>query len=281
MQKPGDVVGGKYRLLQELGRGGFGLTFLAEDLNLKRNVVVKVPNKAMRNEEIYDKFLRRFKREGESLAKLKHLHVVRVIEFFEETQEDKQTPCLVMEYVEGQTLQDWVSKKGKLSPDQAVEQFRALAQALHYVHQRELIHCDIKPENLIRSPTGELILIDFGSTKLLTEHSTTVTTALTKGYAPYEAGLEGYQAAPTLDVYSLAATLYFAVTGQKPVGAMERKLVAANLTAPQALVANLPSWLNQAILKGMALEPQDRPTSMQTWLGELHPPPQPPLSASP
>ena len=71
MQKPGDVVGGKYRLLQELGKGGFGLTFLAEDLNLKRNVVVKVPNKAMRNEEIYDKFLRRFKREGESLAKLK------------------------------------------------------------------------------------------------------------------------------------------------------------------------------------------------------------------
>lgn len=271
MQQPGDMIGGKYKLLQELGRGGFGLTYLAEDLNLLRQVVVKVPNKAMRNEEIYKKFLARFRREGQALARVRHPHVVRVMEFFEEN----QTPCIVMEYVEGHTLQTWVSQNGKLSPETAVQQFRGLAQALCHVHQAELIHCDIKPENLIRTPNGELVLIDFGSTKLLTEHSTTVTTAISKGYAAYEAGLEGYKASPTLDVYSLAATLYFAVTGQKPVGAMERKLVAATLTPPQDLVQNCPDWLNQAILKGMALEPRDRPASMQIWVGSLYPPQQP------
>jgi serine/threonine-protein kinase len=265
------MIGGKYKLLQELGRGGFGLTYLAEDLNLLRQVVVKVPNKAMRNEEIYKKFLARFRREGQALARVRHPHVVRVMEFFEEN----QTPCIVMEYVEGHTLQTWVSQNGKLSPETAVQQFRGLAQALCHVHQAELIHCDIKPENLIRTPNGELVLIDFGSTKLLTEHSTTVTTAISKGYAAYEAGLEGYKASPTLDVYSLAATLYFAVTGQKPVGAMERKLVAATLTPPQDLVQNCPDWLNQAILKGMALEPRDRPASMQIWVGSLYPPQQP------
>ena len=86
-----------YQILRQLGHGGFGLTFLAQDLSLNRQVVIKAPNRALERDQDYDKFTRRFRREGEALAKITHPHVVQVIELFQE----EKIPCLVLAYIEG------------------------------------------------------------------------------------------------------------------------------------------------------------------------------------
>ena len=257
---------GKYHIIQQIGGGRFGLTYLAKDMRLQRQVVIKAPNLAFQRDQDYEPFIRRFQREGEVLAKISHPNVVRVIELFKEA----GMPCLVMEYVEGETLNECIRRTGKLSEEEAVRYFRQLATALHTVHQFGLIHCDIHPSNIMLQPGAEPILIDFGSTKSLLPMTYTVTTTVNQNYTPYEQGNDEPKA--TLDVYGLAATLYFAVTGQKPQPAMHRKMYGDTLKPPKVHRPGLSKWLNQAILSGMALEAPKRTPSMQAWLGLLHPP---------
>jgi serine/threonine-protein kinase len=252
-----------------LGGGGFGLTFLAQDLSLNRKLVIKTPNRQLQRDQNYDKFVRRFRREGEALAKISHPNVVTVIELFYED----QTPCLVMAYIEGETLNDCIRNHGALTQEEAVEQFRKLALALQRLHAAGVIHCDVHPWNIIlRQEDREPILIDFGSAKILQPNTYTVTTAANESYAPYEQRRQGVEPHPNWDVYGLAATLYFAVTGHKPQPSIDRKLYGYELIAPQQHRSDLSSWLNQAILQGMALEPENRIASMPSLLGALHPP---------
>ena len=107
---------------------------------------------------------------------------------------------------------------------------------------------------------------------MLQPNTYTVTTTVNEGYAPYEQRRKDADPNPKWDIYGLAATLYFAVTGQKPETSVDRKLYGDALIAPQKHRSDLSSWLNQAILQGMDLEPDNRPASMQIWLGALHPP---------
>ena len=145
--------------------------------------------------------------------------------------------------------------------------------ALQTLHQAGLIHCDVHPGNImLRQGDREPILIDFGSAKLLQPNTYTVTTTVNEGYAPYEQRRKDAEPNAKWDVYGLTATLYFAVTGQKPQTSVDRKLYGDALIAPQKHRSDLSSWLNQAILQGMDLEPDNRPASMQIWLGALHPP---------
>ena len=264
---------GKYRIIRELGRGGFGLTYLAEDWILNRPVVIKAPNRQFQADQEYKKFIRRFQREGQVLAKISHFNVVQVIDFFQEA----GVPCLVMAYVDGETLYERIRNQGPLSENEAVEIFRKLATALQTVHQAGLIHCDIHPGNImLRRQSGEPVLIDLGSAKSLQPATFTVTTTVNQNFTPYEQGRQGRKRQPTLDIYALAATLYFAITGEKPEEANNRIIDVAQkkidpLKSPQEYQPGLSDWLNQAILQGMALEAGDRPQSMQKWLGFLHP----------
>jgi predicted Ser/Thr protein kinase len=257
---------GKYQVIQQIGGGGFGLTYLVQDQRLQRKVVIKAPNRIFQQEQDYEKFIRRFKREGQVLAKINHPNVVRVIEFFEEA----GMPCLVMEYVEGETLNQCIRRIGYLPESYAVQYFRQLAMALQTVHQAGLIHCDVHPGNIMLQQGTEPVLIDFGSSKSLLPMTYTVTTTINESFTPYEQRKGDPQ--PAWDVYGLAATLYFAVTGQKPPAAMDRKFYGDNLNPPQAYRPELSDWLNQAILMGMTLEAEKRSPSIQAWLGLLHPP---------
>jgi serine/threonine protein kinase len=258
---------GKYQIIRQLGGGGFGLTYLAEDPSLRRQVVIKTPNRIFQRDQEYERFVRRFKREGQALARISHPNVVRVVEYFEE----QGMPCLVMAYVQGETLNQVIRRRGQLPEGEAVQCFRQLATALQFVHQEGLIHCDVHPGNIMLRQAGDPVLIDFGSAKTLHPSTQTVTTT-TNDFAPYEQGQPDGKPQPTLDIYGLAATLYFAVTGSKPQSAMSRKLYGDTLKTPKQHRAALSTWLNQAILKGMALEAQDRPTSMHVWLNLLQPP---------
>ncbi|MBE9033049.1 serine/threonine protein kinase, partial [filamentous cyanobacterium LEGE 11480] len=257
---------GKYKVIRQIGGGGFSLTYLAEDSFLQRQVVIKAPNQLFERDQDYEKFLRRFQREGQVLAKIKHPNIVQVIEFFQES----GMPCLVMEYIKGPTLSEYVRQHGNLPQDKAVEYFRALAQALHLVHQANLVHCDVHPGNVILQDERKPVLIDFGSAKSLQPSTYTVTTTINDNYSAYEQ--RSGEPRPTLDVYGLAATLYFAVTGERPLAAMDRKLYGDKLKTPKAHRSDLKPWINQAILQGMELEAEDRSASIQAWLGLFHPP---------
>jgi serine/threonine protein kinase len=275
LEKGDSLQSGKYQIVRQLGGGGFGLTYLAEDSALRRQVVIKTPNRVFQQDQEYQKFINRFQREGRALEKISHPSVVRVIEYFEE----QGMPCLVMDYVQGETLNEHIRRQGPLTQNEAVQCFRQLAAALQQIHQADLLHCDIHPGNIILRQVSEPILIDFGSTKSLQPSTRTVTTTV-NDFVPYEQGLSQDKPKPTLDIYSLAATLYLAVTGRKPMSAMNRKLYGTMLQAPKEHQAGLSNWLNQSIVKGMALEAKDRPQSMQAWMRLLHPPqpPKPPPS---
>ena len=193
-----------YQILRQLGHGGFGLTFLAQDRSLNRQVVIKAPNRELERDQDYDKFTRRFRREGEALAKITHPHVVQVIELFQE----EKIPCLVLAYIEGETLNECIRQRGAIAEAEAVAIFRKLAMALQTLHQAGLIHCDVHPGNImLRQGDQEPILIDFGSAKLLQPNTYTVTTTVNEGYAPYEQRRKDAEPNAKWDVYGLTATL--------------------------------------------------------------------------
>jgi serine/threonine protein kinase len=265
---------GQYAVVRLLGSGGFGMTYLANDLNLARQVVIKRPNLSFEADRDYDKFLRRFKREGQVLAQVQIPNIVRVIEF---TEIDGM-PCLVMDFVAGETLNDCIRRRGYIPEDEAVKIFQKLASAVEALHQQGIIHCDIHPGNIIVQPNGEPMLIDFGSTKLLHPTTWTVTTTVNKDFGPYDQMAESAENAlgsqPAWDIYSLAANMFFAVTGEKPMSAISRKLYGDGLKAPKELKPGLTDRLNRMILQGMALEAKDRSSSVAIWINLLDVSPQ-------
>ena len=268
MWTEGDFLkSGRYQVLDPIGGGGFGLTSLAKDTHLERFVVIKTPNQQFQTDQDYEKFVRRFNREGQALAKINHSNIVQVYDCFDQD----GMPCLVMAYVDGETLNERVRNKGKLSPDEAVCCFRKLAGALHHLHQKGLIHCDVHPGNIILQLDDEPVLIDFGSAKMLRPSTFTVTTTLNE-YTPFEQEDPENKPGSALDTYALAATLYFAVTGQKPQASTSRKMFGDRLVPPHQHCEEIEAWLNQAILQGMALEAEHRPASMQAWIDLLQPP---------
>ncbi len=268
LPKGHSLQAGKYKITKQIGSGGFGLTYLAEDTRLKRKVVIKTPNQQFRADQDYKKFVRRFQREGQALSKINHPNVVQVYEYFQEA----GMPCLVMAYVAGETLNERIRNKGRLPQDFAVGCFRKLAEALHMLHKRGLIHCDIHPGNIILRSNGEPVIIDFGSAKLLQPGTFTVTTTVNESFAPYEQGNKKINPQPTLDIYALAATLYFSVTGQKPQSSISRKMFGDKLQPPKQLCKEIKDQLNDSILKGMELEAKNRSSSMLAWINLLYSP---------
>jgi len=256
----------RYKIVHRLGGGGFGLTYLATDSFLNRQVVIKTPNDTFQADQDYERYVRRFKREGQTLANINHPNVVSIFGFFEEA----GMPCLVMAYVEGETLHERLRNKGPLTETDAVQIFRKLAAALHAVHQAGIFHCDVHPGNVILQRNQEPVLIDFGSAKNLSPATITVTTTINQSFSPYEQQSSRHQPKATLDIYSLSATLFFAVSGVKPTASINRKLYGDTVEFPLQLTTS--PHLREAILHGMALEAQDRPQTMQLWLNTLSAP---------
>jgi serine/threonine protein kinase len=257
-----------YSVIRELGEGGFGLTYLVEEIDSKKKVTIKTPNSIFSSEKDYQTYVRRFEGEGKTLAKISHPNVVKAIGFFE----FENMPCLVMEYIEGETLNECIRRRKYLGIDEAIEYFQKLAETLKIVHQDGLIHCDIHPGNIILRQSGTVesidpVLIDFGSAKLLQPNTKMATTTINESFMPYEQKQRGAIASETWDVYALAATLCFAVTGEIPTPAPNRKMFKNELIIHRP---GLSDWLDQAIRKGMALEVEDRSPSMEVWLELLY-----------
>ena len=229
-----------YTIQKVLGQGSFGITYLATTCvkvfgalgELETTMQVAIKEFFMRDingrEEntvtsgskggIYANYKKKFAREAENLSKLKHPHIVKVLEYFEAN----NTVYYTMEYMEGGSLDDYIKQKNGLPEAEAIKYARQIGEALSYMHAHKMLHLDLKPGNVMLRKNGDAVLIDFGLSKQYDENgepesSTTVGNG-TPGYAPLEqANYQEKQDFPvTMDVYALGATLFKMLTGVRP-----------------------------------------------------------------
>lgn len=259
------LQGGKYTLEQELGRGGFGITFKATHHYLNYVVVIKTLNESLRQDPQYAKFQNQFQGEARRLATCVHPNIVRVSDFFIED----GLPYMVMDYIPGATLDRVVFPDSPLPETKAIHYIRQIGAALQVVHQNNLLHRDVKPQNIIlRQGTDEVVLIDFGIAREFTPGSTqTHTGMVSEGYAPIEQYLYQAPRTPATDVYGLAATLYAILTARVPVAASLRDRIP--LPAPIDVQPQISKATNQAVMRGMAVEARFRPATIGEWLSLL------------
>ena len=240
------LQGGKYRIIERLGQGNFGITYLAEDPSLEGKVAIKelffkgdccrddstcnvmtIP--AWCNREIVERSKQKFIKEARTIFSLNHPNIVRILDVFEEN----GTAYYVMEYIEGESLGDMVKRRGAIPEAEALGYVKDVASALEYIHSKNINHLDIKPGNLMKgNEDGRIIVIDFGVAKQFglfalqgeqAEHGATTPVGISYGYSPAEQySKNGVQAfSPQSDVYALAATLFNLLTGNTPPGAIE------------------------------------------------------------
>lgn len=256
------LQGGKYIIEKELGQGGCGVTYCAREEN-GQLVVIKALNFKVQQRPDFDLLQQDFLNEALRLAKCTHPHIVKIIEVFQEG----RLWCMVMEYIEGEDLASRVAKRGSLSEAEALQYIQQIGEALTVVHSHGLLHRDVKPHNImVRSGKSEAILIDFGIAREFTPDLTqTHTENRTEYFAPLEQYERRAKRGAYTDVYALAATLYVLLTSQLPTPAPLRA-INKPLPPPKQYNSNLSDSVNRAILKGMELEAQKRPQSVQEWL---------------
>jgi eukaryotic-like serine/threonine-protein kinase len=260
------LQGGKYTLDREIGRGGFGITFKAAHHFLHQVVVIKTLNEKLRQHPDFGKFERQFQDEARRLATCVHPNIVRVSDFFVED----GLPYMVMEYIPGETLGEGYVMAGIPLPEAtAIHYIRQIGAALEVVHKNGLLHRDIKPDNIIlRQGTQEVVLIDFGIAREFNSGvRQTHTGMVSEGYSPIEQYMSQAPRTPATDVYGLAATLYTLLTAQIPMPALLRD--REKMPSPRELQPHLSAAVNQAVMRGMAVDARFRPHKVGEWLNLL------------
>ena len=267
---PGSTIhGGRYLLGRVLGAGGFGITYIGFDTVLRFRVAIKEyflmncatrlpsdPTVVMHSTSYvqqFDQGKERFLHEARILASMDKVPaIVDVKDFFEEN----GTAYIVMEFIQGTTLKEVVQQRGgRIPPEELFPLIEPLFSAMTKVHEKGLIHRDIAPDNLMLE-NGDIRLLDFGCAREATTGAETMTIMLKPGFAPLEQ-YDGRGQGPWTDVYALCATLYYCLTGEVPPPATYR-FRQDNLVPPSAMGVNLLPQTEQALLTGMAVEPEDR-----------------------
>lgn len=271
MWQPGDEVNnGRYVIEEELGSGGFGITYLATNYR-GESVVIKTLRERLTDRENFARREEDFVNEAVRLSRFQHPNIVPIIEVIHD-----RGWCIVMKYIKGKTLETFIRERdGYLFSEEAIYYIKQIGAALKEVHAHGLLHRDVKPQNImIEDGTDNAVLIDFGLALQFESNSAINSGGLTPGYA----ALEQYQ--PNVvwnfytDVYALAATLYFMLTKTKPISAKER--AGANILAPpKDINPAISEELNEAIEIGMALDAASRPKTIEQWLKLLNRKPKP------
>ncbi|NEQ37759.1 MAG: protein kinase [Okeania sp. SIO3I5] len=268
------LYGDRYEIIKQIGEGGFGITYLAKDSKGKQ-VVIKTLNENAQNSPGVEQLKVSFKDEALKLASCNHPHIVKYENFFNQ---DK-LPCLVMEYIDGLNLWEIVNKQGVLDEFKALLFVQQIGSALMETHSQGLLHRDVKPNNIIlRRSNWEVVLIDFGLSRQFHNQNQAKNELLNHGFAALEQYIQGLPQGEFTDVYALAATLYYLLTKIVPTPSFTRasKAKGVVLKPPREINPDINLVVNQAIMMGMTLDPNDdnRPKNIEKWLdlfGELIP----------
>jgi serine/threonine protein kinase len=262
------VVGG-YDLLEKLGEGGMGAVYKARKHGSEELVAVKIMPPDTGNTTIR----RRFEQEFRAARRLDHPNIVKVLD----QGDDQGYRYLVMELVPGKSFAEVIRGLGRLPESQAVEIILKVATALQQVHALNLVHRDVKPDNILLAPGGVVKLTDLGLVKVLDDDIdlTQLNSGLgTPNYMAPEQFNNAKHADPGFDIYSLGATLYTAVTGEIPFRASTplavlKKKFTCELAPPRVLAPALSERLERTILRAMSLDPAQRHASCSEFIDDL------------
>lgn len=277
-------LNGRYVIGKVIGSGGFGITYKAYDNQLRIVVAIKelflkdicsrglgqsvtVPAK---EQDFFEESKKKFLQEARVLAMFNSKGedvVVDVKEHFEEN----NTAYIVMEYLDGITLKEMVKKRGRLSFKETKELLAPVCRALSQIHKLGVIHKDVSPDNIILLHSGGIKLLDFGGATSLYMRNKGFVVSFKRGYAPVEQYSEKGNIGTWTDIYAMAATFYYCITGTKPTDAMERK-AGKDLTPPTRLGADISARMERHLLKAMDMDYRKRYQTMDEFWVDMEEP---------
>ena len=286
---PGTLLEDRYIIGRVLGYGGFGVTYIAWDKLLEQKVAIKeylpgefstrMPGEAAvtifsgdRNEQ-FTEGLNKFVEEAKRLSKFQNEQgIVKIFDSFRAN----DTAYIVMEYLDGETLETYLQREGQVSEDKAVEMLLPILNSLQVVHKEGILHRDIAPENIFITKDGDVKLIDFGASRYATtSHSRSLTVIIKPGYSPEEQYRSRGDQGPHTDIYALAATMYKMMTGVTPPDALERRALIE--TKKKDLLKDIHKVnkgvsrnVENAILNAMNVQIEDRTPDIESFVGELN-----------
>ncbi len=253
-----NLLNNRYQLDEQLGSGGMAVVFKAQDLMLERTVAIKVLRKDFSHDPA---FRERFRQEAKAAANLTHPNIVTVHDFGI----DQGRIFIVMEYVPGSTLKEWIEKRGRFSVHSGTSLMVQACAGIGYAHRAGLVHCDVKPQNMLVTPDRRLKVTDFGIARALAsihpDERSEIVWGSPQYFSPEQAS--GRSPSPASDVYSLGVVLYEMLTGHLPFEAekgaelarMHREMAPR---PPQELQNTISDNLNRIILKVLSKEPSAR-----------------------
>ena len=275
---------GRYTIEGVLGQGGFGITYLGIDELHEKKVAIKeffpqgivtrnieyqdtVTVTFVGEKDNYEKGKERFLKEARTMAKFsKDEGIVKALDFFE----INNTAYIVMEYLEGITLKQYLRENQRIAPEDLIELLVPLIESLDEIHSQGMIHRDISPDNIMVLPDGRIKLMDFGAARDYTEFGEkSLSIVLKPGYAPPEQyqthGVQG----PWTDIYALCATMYKCITGENPPDAIER-VMDDSLKKISEFGIVIPPQEEAAIIKGMSVSAKDRYQNIKDFCEDLY-----------
>lgn len=271
MIRPGQnvVLDNRYKVIEKIGVGGMADVYRGYDELLGRTVAIKILHANFASDE---GFVGRFKREAQNAGRLSHPNIVNMYD----VGYDQGYHYIVMEYVEGQTLKEYIQERGKLSIDEAIKFAVAIAEGLEHAHAMGIVHCDIKPHNMLITKSGRLKVTDFGIARAMNSQNTMMYTNSVMGSAHYLSPEQasGKAIDGSTDIYSLGVVLYEMLTGRVPYEAdtpiaVALKHVKDKLIPPTRYNQSIPPLLESVVMKALQKKPADRYRSVSEMIGDL------------
>lgn len=258
------ILARRYELQELIGGGGMADVYKAQDKLLDRAVAVKILHQQYANDA---EFVEKFRREATAAAKLAHPNIVNIYD----VGEDGGSQYIVMEYVSGPTLKEVIQQKGCLEPIEAVRIAKEIASALESAHRNNLVHCDIKPHNILVMPDGHIKVTDFGIARAVSASTMTYSGSVMGSvhyFSPEQA--KGTVITTKSDVYSLGVVLYEMLTGQLPFNGETSVSIALKHLQEEPvpirqLNPSIPPVLEAIVQKAMSKDPADRPSSTELY----------------
>ncbi len=263
------LLDNRYRILSKIGVGGMADVYKGEDTLLGRPVAIKILHANFASD---DEFVSRFKREAQAAGKLNHPNIVNMYD----VGYDQDMHYIIMEYVDGETLKEYITRHHRLSIDEAVKITISIGEGLEHAHAMGIVHCDIKPHNVIITNTGRVKVTDFGIARAMNSTNTVMYTNSIMGSAHYLSPEQasGKSVDGNTDIYSLGVVLCEMLTGTVPFEgdtpiAVALKHVREKVIPPTRYNPSIPPLLESVVLKALAKNPADRFESISEMMGDL------------